>query len=238
MTIQRTFDITGITCAGCYQTVQEVLSELGLRVVKLHKDPPRVTLEMPSRTPVQELNQALAAAGQYKLADHQLETPVLEGQEATSYRPLVLILMFLLLAVALEQWQLDSWNISLAARHFMAGFFLVFSFFKLLDLAGFARVYQGYDLLAAKFPWYARVYPFIELGLGIYFLSPLNFEGVLWFTLALMTVSTLGVVRSLYQRKQIRCACLGTVFNLPMSTVTLVEDLLMIVMAGAMLLWA
>ena len=238
MTVERTFDIAGVTCAGCYQTIQEVLSELGLRVVKVHKDPPRVTLEMPSQTRVQELNQALAVAGQYKLADHQLETPATEAHEATSYRPLVLILTFLLLTVALEQWQLGSWNTSLAARHFMGGFFLVFSFFKLLDLPGFARVYQGYDLLAAKFPGYARIYPFIELSLGIYFLSPLNFEGVLWFTLILMTISTLGVVQSLYQRKQIRCACLGTVFNLPMSTVTLVEDLLMIVMAGAMLVLA
>ena len=35
---------------------------------------------------------------------------------------------------------------------------------------------------------------------------------------------------------KIRCACLGTVFNLPMSTVTLVEDGLMIAMAAAALL--
>ena len=35
--------------------------------------------------------------------------------------------------------------------------------------------------------------------------------------------------------EKIRCACLGTVFNLPMSAVTLIEDLLMIGMAVAML---
>jgi hypothetical protein len=36
-------------------------------------------------------------------------------------------------------------------------------------------------------------------------------------------------------KRKFQCACLGAVFNLPMSTITLVEDLLMVGMAGAML---
>jgi hypothetical protein len=36
-------------------------------------------------------------------------------------------------------------------------------------------------------------------------------------------------------KDEIQCACLGTVFKLPMTTVTIVEDLLMVVMAAAML---
>ena len=45
----------------------------------------------------------------------------------------------------------------------------------------------------------------------------------------------MGVAQSLLARRKIRCACLGAVFNLPMSAVTLIEDLLMIGMAAAML---
>jgi len=33
-------------------------------------------------------------------------------------------------------------------NHFMAGFFLVFSFFKLLNLKGFAESYSMYDIVA------------------------------------------------------------------------------------------
>jgi hypothetical protein len=55
-------------------------------------------------------------------------------------------------------------------------------------------------------------------------------------TLIVMVVGAIGVVRSLTQRQQIRCACLGTVFNLPMSVVTLTEDALMAGMAAVMLL--
>jgi hypothetical protein len=40
------------------------------------------------------------------------------------------------------------------------------------------------------------------------------------------------VIQSLLNKRKIRCACLGTVFNLPMSTVTLVEDGLMVAMAA------
>jgi hypothetical protein len=50
-----------------------------------------------------------------------------------------------------------------------------------------------------------------------------------------MSVSLIGVVQSVLNKRQIRCACLGAVFNLPMSTVTIIEDGLMIVMSLLML---
>jgi hypothetical protein len=52
-----------------------------------------------------------------------------------------------------------------------------------------------------------------------------------------MLLGAAGVLNALRQKKQLRCACLGTALNLPMTTVTLVEDLAMAAMAGAMLLW-
>ena len=50
--------------------------------------------------------------------------------------------------------------------------------------------------------------------------------------LALMGVSSIGVVQSLLKKRAIQCACLGTIFNLPMTKITLFEDLLMVAMAG------
>ena len=52
-----------------------------------------------------------------------------------------------------------------------------------------------------------------------------------------MLIGAVGVLRALLRKDTIRCACLGTALNLPMTTVTLVEDLVMAAMAGAMLLW-
>jgi hypothetical protein len=47
-----------------------------------------------------------------------------------------------------------------------------------------------------------------------------------------MSLSIVGVLRSVLKRRAIRCACLGTVFNLPMSTITIIEDGLMIAMSA------
>ena len=118
----------------------------------------------------------------------------------------------------------------------MAGFFLVFSFFKLLDLQSFAASYSSYDVIAKKWFTWGYIYPFIELTLGILFL--LNYHPVLTnlTTLVVMGVSSIGVIQSLMNKRKIKCACLGAVFNLPMSTVTLIEDMLMVVMSGMMLL--
>ena len=55
-------------------------------------------------------------------------------------------------------------------------------------------------------------------------------------TLIVMSVSIIGVLQSLANKKKIRCACLGAVFNLPMSTITIIEDALMIGMSFVMLL--
>jgi hypothetical protein len=155
----------------------------------------------------------------------------------TSYFPLALVLFYLLAGVAAVEVASGRFDPMRAMNHFMAGFFLVFSFFKLLDLRAFADAYSSYDVVAAKWPVYGFVYPFIELGLGLAYLThfaPLTTNAV---TLVVMGVSSVGVVKALLAKRKIQCACLGTGFNLPMSKVTLIEDGLMVAMAAGMLVW-
>ena len=122
-------------------------------------------------------------------------------------------------------------------RHFMAGFFLVFSFFKMLNLKGFAESYVMYDVVAKRLPAWAYIYAFTELALGIAFL--INFNPLITnsVTFVVMSISIIGVLQSVLNKKKIQCACLGAVFNLPMSTVTIIEDALMIAMSGLMLFY-
>lgn len=118
----------------------------------------------------------------------------------------------------------------------MGGFFIAFSFFKMLDLRGFADSYSGYDIIAKRFRAWGYIYAFVELFLGLLFVVDLCPLATNLITLLVMLVSLPGVVNSVLDKKKIKCACLGTVFNLPMSTVTIIEDGLMIVMSAAMLL--
>lgn len=147
------------------------------------------------------------------------------------YFPLILISAYLMGFVLLLEIQNRSFDGMRMMVHFMSGFFFVFSFFKFLDLKGFASAYQTYDLVARKYPIYGFAYPFIELGLGIGYLLCGNCWVVNLLTLLVMAVSSFGVLQSIAKNKNITCACLGTVFQFPMSKVTLFEDLLMLLMA-------
>jgi cation transport ATPase len=120
-------------------------------------------------------------------------------------------------------------------RYFMAGFFIVFAFFKLLDVRAFADAYAGYDLLAARWHGWGMLYPFVELALGMAYLA--NYKPVFtsWATIVVMGFSAIGVIRAVTNKTKIQCACLGTVFQLPMSTVTIMEDVGMVLMAAFML---
>ena len=120
-------------------------------------------------------------------------------------------------------------------HNFMTGFFLVFSFFKLLNLKDFTSSFSMYDLAAKRFPAYGFVYPFLELALGVACLVHFQDRAVYVADIALMGFGALGVAQSVLDKRKIQCACLGAVFNLPMSTVTIIENTLMVAV-GAVLL--
>ena len=55
-------------------------------------------------------------------------------------------------------------------------------------------------------------------------------------TFVVMTVSIFGVLQNVLNKREIKCACLEAVFNLPMSTITIIKDALMIGMSTLILL--
>lgn len=153
-----------------------------------------------------------------------------------TYKPVLLIFAYITGITLITEWMQNDFLWMRWMNHFMAGFFLVFSFFKILNLKGFAQSYSMYDVIAKKWNSWGYVYPFSELALGIAFLTrsdPIVTNAV---TFVVMTVSIVGVLQSVLNKRKIKCACLGDVFNLPMSTITIIEDALMIGMSGVMLL--
>jgi hypothetical protein len=120
--------------------------------------------------------------------------------------------------------------------YMMAYFFLVFGLFKITNLQGFADAYTTYDILAQRSKTYALSYPFIEIALGVLYFFSLGGLYRDIFTLILMTIGTIGVWKALQKKDDIPCACLGTVFSVPMTKVTLFENLFMALMALYMVL--
>jgi hypothetical protein len=136
--------------------------------------------------------------------------------------------------------QIDYGGISLHRwMHDFMGFFLVvFAMLKLFDLGGFVRAFQKYDLLAKNSLVYARVYPFLELVLGMGYLSFSMPNVVYTATIVLMGGGTIGVLNAIAKKQNLKCACMGATLNVPLTSVALIEDLAMVVMAAIMLIWS
>ena len=157
------------------------------------------------------------------------------GARLADYLPLMVIIALSLLSASAMQFKEGTWNWMSWMHDFMGVFLVVFSMFKFFDLSGFADGFQMYDLLAKASRPYAYVYPFIELGLGLGYISRGQPTVIYIGTLIVMLWGALGVILALVKGLNINCACLGTVLKVPLSTVALLEDLGMSAMAGAML---
>lgn len=236
--MQKTYTIQGMTCNGCLNSIQKrLLQHPAVTAAQIDLTSGVAILTQTAAIPIQTLQAALGE-GKFTIAPTGLppiEESIKKRSFWTTYRPLLLIVAYILGASILVQYPFDSFSGLLLMRHFMAGFFLVFSFFKLLNLPGFAIAYSRYDLLAARWKGWGYLYPFVELVLGILYLTNIApfYTGIA--TILILGFSSIGVIESNLNQRKIQCACLGDVFDLPMSTVTIVEDVSMVLMAALML---
>jgi copper chaperone CopZ len=254
----HTYHISGMTCTGCQAKVQGLLSKVpNVTQVSIDLAKGEAAISMNKHVATPELQAALKDYPKYQLTEDRAPLgdgspsvttggpfsspegePPLEGDPSSwlvTYKPILLIFAYITGISVLTQVYNGHFNWMHWMNYFMAGFFLVFSFFKLLNLQGFADSYSMYDIVAKKWGGGGYLYAFVELGLGLAYLlhiNPLVTNGI---TFAVMSISIIGVLQSVLNKRKIRCACLGAVFNLPMSTITIIEDALMIVMSGIML---
>ncbi|MEO6453282.1 MAG: cation transporter [Ginsengibacter sp.] len=240
----HTYSVSGMTCNGCQAKVQKLLSAIsGVNNVSIDLPKGEATIDMATHISTFQLKSALKDYPKYQLEEKQSvqEDPVSLSEEETktwmeTYKPLLVIFAYIIgVTVSIEisrgAFILETWM-----QNFMAGFFLVFSFFKLLNLQGFAESYAMYDIVAKKWNVWGYVYAFIELSLGLAYLFKFNLLITNIATFVVMSISIIGVLQSVLNKRKIKCACLGAVFNLPMSTITIIEDGLMIVMSALMLI--
>lgn len=244
----HTYNISGMTCEGCVAKVSYLLKQLpDVTDVAINLEKGEADISMNRHITTPALQQALKDYPKYQVTEQHIHNtqaitkdvfgnaPELKKSWVTTYKPILLIFGYVTILSAIAATWGDTFSGMTFMRVFMAGFFLTFSFFKMLDLRGFADSYAMYDVVAMKIPIWGYVYAFLELAVGLAF--AINFVPLFTnaFTAVLMTVSLIGVLQKVFKKETIRCACLGAVFNLPMSTVTIIEDGLMIAMSIAML---
>lgn len=239
--MKHTYKVTGMTCGGCVASVEKELKTVsGVTdvFVDLEKAEAEVTMRHHIDTTI--LKNALPA--KYQLSEKKetnvftSASSVLPEENKSKWQqltPLFLILGYITVASVLLNYR--NWNLGDAMFDFMGLFLIVFSFFKLLDLKGFPDSFRMYDPLAKVLPAYGWIYPFIETALGLMFLMRFQTEIALIATILVLGITTIGVTKTLLDKKSIQCACLGTALKLPMTEATFIENAIMLVMAFWML---
>lgn len=243
--MKHTYKITGMTCGSCKASVEESLNNIeDVTNVEVNLENEEAVITMNSHIEVPELQKVLSS--KYTIKEKE-QRNVFASAHSSSFeieeeksklqqlKPLLLIIFYIASASVLLHYK--NWSWSAFMLDFMGLFYIVFSFFKMLDLKGFPESFRMYDPLAKQIPAYGWVYPFIETALGLMFLMRFEVNIALIITLVVLGITTIGVTKTLLDKKSIRCACLGTALKLPMTEATFIENAIMIIMASIMLIF-
>ena len=234
----RTYAIQGMTCNGCKATVVKQLSGVAA-VTKVEVDLEKEIAVITSEDTISLKLLQKALSPKYSILENTIFVETTntslseEKSKLAQLRPLFLVFAYIFLAAFLMN--IKAWETRKFMLDFMGIFFFVFSFFKFLDLKGFAESFSMYDPLAREFSFYGKIYPFLELALGVMFFIRFEVEIALAVTICILGITTIGVLRVLVDKKKVQCACLGSVLKLPMTTATFIENAIMIVMALLMI---
>ena len=236
--MRQNVKISGMTCQACVSSVTEKLISLDeVQDLKIDLAEGDVVLEVSKKLTLEKLTVVLLPKYTPSL-ETRSGSNVTMDQSPTKLKQLFpLFLIFVYLIAVSIFLQKNSFRITDFMIDFMGLFFVVFSFFKFLDYKGFPNAFARYDPLAKRSAFYAKIYPFIETLLGLMLLLRWQLNFAFITTIVILSITTFGVVYTLFDKNKINCACLGTALKLPMTEATLTENVIMLVMAVTMLFY-
>ncbi len=235
--IRQSFNIEGLTCGNCSKFINEkLLAHSNILNVAVDKERGELIIDADKVLNAQALNVYIDNK-KYSILDNHSENLNLDTKlsKLSIYWPLLLSFLFVLVLSLLVVSQIESPSVQAWMRFFMASFFLLFSLYKWLDIEGFAMSFSMYDPIAIRWKSYAWIYPLIESTLGVIYFIGFGLLYANLVTILILGLTSIGVYKTILNKQKIQCACIGSIFKLPMSKVTLIENSLMIIMASTML---
>jgi hypothetical protein len=107
---------------------------------------------------------------------------------------------------------------------------------KLMDIQAFTESFQKYDLVSQQFKPYGQIYPFLELLLGLGYLSGVAPLATGIGSLVIGLSGAASVVKAVYIDKlDLNCACVGGNAKAPLGVVSFAENAIMVVMGSLLL---
>ena len=233
--MKTTFKISGMTCNGCRSTVENKLSSLdGVDNAQVNLTNGEAIVY--SKNPISFSLISNSLPSKYRVIRNipDQDNEIIKSNKIKQLKPLFIILGYISVTSILLNFR--NWNSTNAMLDFMGLFYIIFSFFKILDIKGFSKSFKMYDPLAKKITIYGYIYPFIEILLGLMFLTRIEVNIALLITIIILGITSIGVTQTLLNKKTINCACLGTTLKLPMTEATFIENAIMIIMAIILLI--
>ena len=229
------YKVRGMTCEGCANGIKENLESNDYIIsANVNLDEEKVYIEADRNFSISELNSLIDNLGEYKIFKESFTSKIIQyfySKKTLLVALFIVIISSLSLQFSRDNFEVNDWMIS-----YMGIFFLLFSFLKLIDVKGFSGSFKKYDLISKIIPGFAMSYPFIELFLALIFLST-NFLFIAYImTLVFMLSQSLGVFISLQKKEIIKCACMGSSINLDISSLTIIENLVMAFMSTYMII--
>lgn len=113
--------------------------------------------------------------------------------------------------------------------YFLGFFSLTFGILKIINYKTYIESVLEYDFVAQRFKPYAYLFPIFEIIFGLLFIIHKEILYVEYFCILLFTLNIIVIANALEKKRDYSCACMGGLFNLPLSYVSLLESLTMVV---------
>ena len=179
--MKQQFSVIGMTCQGCVASVTQKLQDIpAVEVATVSLEKNNAVLELNKEVSLLQVQQALpnkyvvsAIDASPKPTDNTIKSP----SKWKQLQPLFLIFSYLIVATILLHYK--NWSTQEAMSDFMGLFYIVFSFFKFLDVKGFASSFTMYDPLARLVPSYGTCISIYRIGIRVaIFITAANYGGV------------------------------------------------------------
>lgn len=152
-----------------------------------------------------------------------------EDEDEDSYAPVIALF---------STAGLVAWAAALGVPGFMGVSLSMLASLKLMDLESFAKSFEKYDLITQQVKPYGKAFPFLELLLGLGFLSGVAPIATGLGSLILGTSGAVSVFKAVYiDKKDLNCACVGGNSRAPLGAISFLENAIMVGM-GAFLLFS
>ncbi|WP_018968867.1 MauE/DoxX family redox-associated membrane protein [Rubritalea marina] len=161
-----------------------------------------------------------------------------EEEDGKTYQPVIAIFaVAFLMAITTAHAISSGFPVIRVAELFIAILMCILGVQKLQNLSQFTTGFVQYDLLAQKDVRYGYLYPFVETGAGILMIAGLFTWVAAPAALLVSSIGAISVIKAVYiEKRDLECACTGGGDGVPLGSLSLTENLLMIGMAIWMLL--